>query len=105
MIGVITTVCGTGELGFPDQMNTPNALAVGADGNLYIADFNNHRICCWERRTGTLRTVAGHPTEWRQGLRRGLGTGDGGDVELAHGSGVGLERKLLHRRLGQRPLS
>ena len=71
MIGVITTVCGTGELGFPDQMNTPNALAVGADGNLYIADFNNHRICCWERRTGTLRIRCGTS----HGVAAGASTG------------------------------
>ena len=50
--GVITTVAGTGEEGYSGDdgpatsaaIATPTALAVDADGNLYIADPNNNRV-------------------------------------------------------------
>ena len=64
--GVITTVAGTGGVGFTGDggpatqatLHTPFDVAVGSDGSLYIADTNNHRI----RRVGTdgiITTVAG----------------------------------------------
>jgi trimeric autotransporter adhesin len=50
--GVITTVAGTGILGFSGdngpatsaQLSTPLAVALDPAGNLYIADTNNYRI-------------------------------------------------------------
>ncbi|MGH8623750.1 MAG: hypothetical protein ACREYC_00195 [Gammaproteobacteria bacterium] len=50
--GTITTVAGTDEWGYGGdggpavqaQFNYPSAVAVGSDGNLYIADEWNHRI-------------------------------------------------------------
>jgi sugar lactone lactonase YvrE len=50
--GIITTVAGTGELGFSGdggaataaQLRNPIAVAVDAQGNLYISDLGNHRI-------------------------------------------------------------
>jgi streptogramin lyase len=50
--GVITTVAGTGTRGFGGdggpatqaQLDTPSAVAVAADGGLYIADTNNNRV-------------------------------------------------------------
>ena len=50
--GIITTVAGTGVPGFSGddgpaaqaQISVPEDVAVGSDGTLYIADFNNHRI-------------------------------------------------------------
>ena len=50
--GVITTVAGTGSSGYSGdggapteaQLNTPRGLAVDGADNLYISDFNNHRI-------------------------------------------------------------
>lgn len=50
--GVITTVAGTGEAGFSGDggpaaeasISVPSAIAIDAEGNLYIADFKNHRI-------------------------------------------------------------
>jgi hypothetical protein len=50
--GVITTVAGTGSNGFSGdtgkatdaQLNHPYGVAVDYDGNLYIADSDNHRV-------------------------------------------------------------
>ncbi len=51
-VGEINTVAGNGTVGFSGdggaateaQLNTPNAVAVDAAGNLYIADSGNQRI-------------------------------------------------------------
>jgi RHS repeat-associated protein len=64
--GTITTVAGTGAAGFggDDGLATsamlrgPSSVAVGADGTIYVADSDNHRV----RRIatdGTITTVAG----------------------------------------------
>jgi hypothetical protein len=50
--GIITTIAGSGEMGFGGdggpaieaQFAYPVAIAIDGQGNLYIADFNNHRI-------------------------------------------------------------
>src|SRR5579864_1110415 len=50
--GNIATVAGNGEQGFfgdggpatSASLNTPTAVAVDTNGNIYIADSNNHRI-------------------------------------------------------------
>jgi YVTN family beta-propeller protein len=80
--GTITTVAGNGTGGYSGdggaapqaQLHAPKAVAVGADGSLYIADTGNHRI----RRVssgGTITTVAGN----------GIGgySGDGGPAAAA----------------------
>ena len=75
--GIITTVVGTGTLGFSGdggaatnaKVSSPNGLALDAAGNLFIADYNNHRI----RKVaanGIITTVAGKGTSTY--------TGDGG---------------------------
>lgn len=67
--GVITTVAGTGERGFGGdggkaieaQLSTPAAIAIDAAGNLYVADFGNHRI----RKVspdGIISSIAGNGT-------------------------------------------
>ena len=64
--GTITTIAGTGERGFSGDggpateavLELPEGVAVGGEGNLYIADTRNHRI----RRvdpSGVITTVAG----------------------------------------------
>ena len=50
--GIITTIAGSGKMGFGGdggpaveaQFAYPVAIAIDGQGNLYIADFNNHRI-------------------------------------------------------------
>ncbi len=64
--GIITTIAGTGESGFAGdggpataaQLNDPRAIAVDSLGNVYIADYFNHRV----RRVdalGVITTFAG----------------------------------------------
>ena len=66
LLGVITTIAGTGERGFAGdddpaaqaQLNNPAGVVVDSAGNLYIADRENQRI----RRVdsmGTITTIAG----------------------------------------------
>ena len=62
----ITTIAGTGEYGFSGdggpaseaQLYSPRGVAVDGAGNLYIADWRNHRIRKVDS-TGTITTVAG----------------------------------------------
>jgi sugar lactone lactonase YvrE len=64
--GIIHTVAGTGTSGFSGdggaaiyaRINAPNDVAVDLEGNLYIADFNNHRIRKVDT-AGIITTIAG----------------------------------------------
>jgi sugar lactone lactonase YvrE len=67
--GIITTVAGTGQIGFAGdggpateaQLNTPQGIAIDAAGNLYIAESINRRV----RKVspaGLITTVAGGGT-------------------------------------------
>ncbi len=64
--GEISTVAGTGESGFGGdggpatdaRLASPQAVAVGSDGSLYIADEGNHRIRKVSP-TGEISTFAG----------------------------------------------
>ena len=64
--GTITTIAGTGQVGFWGEgvpatealLNQPYNLALGPDGSVYFGDYNNHRV----RRvdpSGVITTVAG----------------------------------------------
>lgn len=65
--GIITTVAGKGTNGFSGdngkataaQLNHPEAIALDAAGNLYIADTFNHRIREVLASDGTIHTIAG----------------------------------------------
>jgi RHS repeat-associated protein len=64
--GIITTVAGTGDAGFSGdgglatnaQLDWPIEVCVDAQGNLYIADFNNKRVRKVDT-NGIITTVAG----------------------------------------------
>jgi sugar lactone lactonase YvrE len=94
--GNVTTLAG-GREGFADgagaaaSFNTPSALALGPDGNLYVADTGNNRI---RKITpdGTVSTVAGDGTAgYVDGPATnaqfngpiGLAVGAGGDIYVA----------------------
>ncbi|MCL6451252.1 MAG: hypothetical protein K6T75_08175 [Acetobacteraceae bacterium] len=92
--GRIATVAGNGEEGFGGDggpalsaaLFFPLGVAVDADGNLYIADSQNHRLRRVDGRTGVITTFAGG--------KRGYG-GDGGpatSARLALPSGVLVAR-------------
>ncbi|MBI6545683.1 MAG: hypothetical protein HY692_02755, partial [Cyanobacteria bacterium NC_groundwater_1444_Ag_S-0.65um_54_12] len=66
--GIITTAAGSGSAGFSGdggpataaQLNRPNGVTVDNDGNVYIADTDNHRIRKLDNTVIT--TVAGNGT-------------------------------------------
>ena len=65
--GVISTIAGTGTLGFSGdggpataaRLRSPSGVAKDADGNVYIADRSNHRIRKVDASTGVISTIAG----------------------------------------------
>lgn len=65
--GMIRTVVGNGEAGWSGDggaavaacLNEPKAVALDRDGNLLIADSENHVIRKVDRRSGLITTVAG----------------------------------------------
>ncbi len=65
--GIITTICGMGMGGFAGDggpataahMETPKGICVDRYGNLYVADYGNHRIRKVDAITGIITTVAG----------------------------------------------
>lgn len=87
LTGKIITVAGSGGAGFDGdlkqatqaQLNAPNAVAVGRNGDLYIADTLNNRIRVVGAATGVIRTLAG---DGRPG--DGGANGDGGPAIVAH---------------------
>jgi sugar lactone lactonase YvrE len=89
--GSVTTIAGTGAPGFIDgpgssaQFNVPDAVAVDAGGNLFVADVANNCI----RRisaSGIVSTVAG---DGRPGFIDGLGKG----AEFKQPNGVAVDGK------------
>jgi DNA-binding beta-propeller fold protein YncE len=84
---VITTIAGSGESGYDGDdkpaleaaLNTPNAVFVTSNGDIYIADTLNNRVRMIDHATGFIRTVAG------DGQTGGNGpVGDGGPATSAH---------------------
>ena len=65
--GMLSTVAGNGEPGYlgdgspatTASLNEPKNLCFDAEGNLYIADSENHAIRRVRRTTGVIETVAG----------------------------------------------
>jgi hypothetical protein len=90
--GIITTVAGTGSLGFSGeggpatsaQLNSPSAVAIDSNGNLFISDQGNAVIREVTFGTGTITIITG--TAGSSGF-----TGDGGPATSAQlGSSVGI---------------
>jgi DNA-binding beta-propeller fold protein YncE len=85
--GVITTIAGSGENGYDGDdkpalqaaLDTPSAVAVAPNGDIYVADTLNYRIRMIEARTGLIRTIAGDGT-----AGEGVDVGDGGPAINAH---------------------
>ena len=91
--GIISTVAGTGQAGSDGdggaasaaQLHSPRNVAVDGAGNLYISEFEGHRI----RRVaadGVIRTIAGN------GIAGA--SGDGGvatSAELAYPAGMAVD--------------
>lgn len=73
--GIITSVAGTGSLGYNGdgipatdaRISSPTALAVDASGNIYIDDLGNYRIRKVNAATGLISTVAGTGTSGYNG--------------------------------------
>ncbi len=65
--GAVTTIAGTGDVGYAGdgglgidaQLNYPEDLEIGPDGNLYFADTDNNCVRMIDLTTGVITTVAG----------------------------------------------
>jgi GT2 family glycosyltransferase len=85
--GRIVTIAGYGYAGFDGDdlqatqtaLNSPAAVTVARNGDLYIADTANHRVRMVAQATGLIRTVAGDGEPGTGGQ-----IGDGGPAVLAH---------------------
>ena len=81
--GIITTIAGTGALGFAGDttpattanLALPHGLTIDSAGNLYLADTANHRIRRIDASTGIITTIAGDGTQ--------AFSGDGGPATTA----------------------
>lgn len=86
--GVVTTIAGTGHKGdggdggpaVKAELNGPHHLAVGPDGDLYVADTWNNRVRRINLKSGTIDTIAGTG-------RKGF-SGDGGPAVKAEFGGI-----------------
>jgi len=82
--GIITTIAGNGTSGFSGDgglatnatLNTPYGIALDSIGNIYIAEYLNHRVRKVNASTGIITTIAGNGVQ-------GNG-GDGGAATAAN---------------------
>ncbi|MCX7680782.1 MAG: NHL repeat-containing protein [Anaerolineae bacterium] len=91
--GMVTTLAGSLEAGYKDGSGTgarfrsPAGIAVDAQGNIYVADTNNHRI----RRvspTGEVTTLAGSPNP---GYVAGYADGSAAEARFQHPRSVAVD--------------
>ena len=91
--GIIHLEAGTGRPGFSGDggparaatLNGPKGISVGPDGDVYLADTENHAIRKYDVRRRTLETVVGTGT-----LGDGL-AGSRGQTQLARPHGILVE--------------
>jgi len=77
--GFIQTVVGTGEPGWSGDgalalvacLNEPKGLTLDAEGNLFIADSENHVVRRIDRKTRCIKTVAGCAQGGESGAKQG----------------------------------
>ncbi len=69
-------------------LNSPMGIAVDGAGNLYIADYGNHRIRKVDATSGNINTIAGDGTPSYSG-----DGGAGTPAQLNHPYGVGLDSR------------
>lgn len=88
--GVVSTIAGTGDAGFADgagataQFNSPGGVAVDRTGNIYVADFGNHRIRKISQQ-GTVSTLAGSGVP-------GFADGPAASAQFNSPAGIALDR-------------
>ncbi|NII25933.1 hypothetical protein HB364_12630 [Pseudoflavitalea sp. X16] len=99
--GNVTTLAGTGTAGFADgagtaaQFNTPNGLAMDAQGYLYVADGNNHRI----RRISPDGTVI----TWAGSGENSFADGSGSEAKFSTPRGIAIDAAgILYVTAGNR---
>ncbi|MEM6532445.1 MAG: hypothetical protein AAF654_07465 [Myxococcota bacterium] len=94
--GLLTTPVGSGTGGFTDGLGTtaelrnPSALALRADGTLYIFDNGNEAVRVFDPVSGMLSTLAGDGERCRDDV-----CGDGGPPSAARFSGDARRIALL----------
>jgi sugar lactone lactonase YvrE len=89
--GFISTICGSGSGGFGGdggpatmaQIETPHGTCIDRSGNLYVADFGNHRVRKMDLNSGIITTFAGTGTNSYSG-----DNGPAAQAELSFPSGV-----------------
>ncbi|HYG78111.1 MAG TPA: hypothetical protein VEK08_24110 [Planctomycetota bacterium] len=95
--GNIFTAVGTGTFGFSGdngpgtqaRLNSPEGLAAGNNGNIYIADRDNHCIRKYDVTTGIVTTVAGQGGQGGFAGDNGLAT----NARLAFPESVAIDNK------------
>lgn len=97
--GFITAIAGSGTYGFSGDngpateadLANPTGLAFDQEGNLYIADTDNHRVRKVDGKTGLITTVVGNG---KSDLK-----GDGGpaiEASLRYPAGISIDQENLY---------
>lgn len=87
--GEVTTLAGSGQQAFADgkgdaaSFNAPKGVAVGPDGNVYVADFGNHRI--------RMITKAGEVTTYAGDGKAGFADGPRDKARFAKPYGLSID--------------